>query len=98
MSRPIDFALDGSEVYRTRQQRGCARARDIAGVLRWLSWSLLLIEARVGCLGVRQTTAVYTMTIVDAAKTAQPCKAPLLTGSVEQMWKDFTAYRFGRRR
>jgi S1-C subfamily serine protease len=44
------------------------------------------------------TTAVYTMTIVDAAKPAQPYKVPLLAASVEQMWKDFTAYRFGGRR
>ena len=44
------------------------------------------------------TTAVYTMTIVDAAKPAQPYKVTLLAGSVEQMWKDFTAYRFGGRR
>ena len=44
------------------------------------------------------TTAVYTVTIVDAAKAAQPYKVQLLAGSVEQMWKDFTAYRFGGRR
>jgi S1-C subfamily serine protease len=44
------------------------------------------------------TTAVYTMTIIDAAKPAQPYKVPLLAASVEQMWKDFTAYRFGGRR
>lgn len=44
------------------------------------------------------TTAAYTMTIVDAAKPAQPYKAPLLSGMIEQMWKDFTAYRFGGRR
>ena len=43
------------------------------------------------------TTATYTMTIVDAAKPAQPYKVTLLPGMVEQMWKDFTAYRFGRR-
>ncbi|MDB4910382.1 MAG: HtrA protease/chaperone protein [Gemmatimonadetes bacterium] len=43
------------------------------------------------------TTAAYTITLVDAAKPAQPYKAPLLAGMIEQMWKDFTAYRFGRR-
>jgi S1-C subfamily serine protease len=43
------------------------------------------------------TTAGYTMTIVDAAKPGQPYKVALLPGMVEQMWKDFTAYRFGRR-
>ena len=43
------------------------------------------------------TTAAYTMTIVDAAKPGQPYKVSLLPGMVEQMWKDFTAYRFGRR-
>ena len=32
------------------------------------------------------------------AKVAQPYKVQLLPGSVEQMWKDFTAYRFGGRR
>ena len=44
------------------------------------------------------TTANYTMMITDAAKVAQPYKIQLLGGSVEQMWKDFTAYRFGGRR
>jgi len=44
------------------------------------------------------TTAAYTMTIVDAARPAQPYKVSLLAASVEQMWKDFTAYRFGGRR
>jgi S1-C subfamily serine protease len=43
------------------------------------------------------TTAAYTMTVVDAAKPGQPYKVALLPGMVEQMWKDFTAYRFGRR-
>ncbi|HLB09347.1 MAG TPA: hypothetical protein VK617_07415, partial [Gemmatimonadaceae bacterium] len=43
-------------------------------------------------------TATYTMTIVDAARPAQPYKVSLLAPSVEQMWKDFTAYRFGGRR
>jgi S1-C subfamily serine protease len=43
------------------------------------------------------TTAAYTMTVVDAAKPGQPYKTALLPGMVEQMWKDFTAYRFGRR-
>jgi S1-C subfamily serine protease len=43
------------------------------------------------------TTAAYTVSIVDAAKPAQPYKVPLLPGMIEQMWKDFTAYRFGRR-
>ena len=43
------------------------------------------------------TTAAYTMSIVDAAKPGQPYKVALLPGMVEQMWKDFTAYRFGRR-
>jgi hypothetical protein len=37
------------------------------------------------------------MTVVDAAKPGQPYKTALLPGMVEQMWKDFTAYRFGRR-
>ncbi|MEO6210341.1 MAG: hypothetical protein ABIQ10_09480, partial [Gemmatimonadaceae bacterium] len=44
------------------------------------------------------TTAVYTMSITDAAKAGQPYKVPLMASSVEQMWKDFTAYRFGGRR
>ncbi|MEO8879785.1 MAG: S1C family serine protease [Gemmatimonadaceae bacterium] len=44
------------------------------------------------------TTAVYTMSITDAAKPGQPYKVPLMASSVEQMWKDFTAYRFGGRR
>ena len=44
------------------------------------------------------TTATYTMTITDAAKVTQPYKLQMLAGSVEQMWKDFTAYRFGGRR
>jgi S1-C subfamily serine protease len=44
------------------------------------------------------TTATYTISIVDAAKVAQPYKVTMLAGSVEQMWKDFTAYRFGGRR
>jgi len=44
------------------------------------------------------TTATYTMTIMDAGKAGQPYKVTLLAGSVEQMWKDFTAYRFGGRR
>ena len=44
------------------------------------------------------TTAAYTVVIVDAAKPAVPFKIALLPGSVEQMWKDFTAYRFGGRR
>ena len=44
------------------------------------------------------TTAAYTVVIVDAAKPAVPIKIALLPGSVEQMWKDFTAYRFGGRR
>jgi hypothetical protein len=44
------------------------------------------------------TTAAYTMTIIDAAKPGAPYKVSLLAGSVEQMWKDFTAYRFGGRR
>jgi S1-C subfamily serine protease len=44
------------------------------------------------------STANYTVMITDAAKVAQPYKVPLLAGSVEQMWKDFTAYRFGGRR
>jgi hypothetical protein len=43
------------------------------------------------------TTAAYTVSIVDAAKPGQPYKVSLLPGMVEQMWKDFTAYRFGRR-
>jgi S1-C subfamily serine protease len=43
------------------------------------------------------TTAAYTMTVIDAAKPAQPYKVALLPGMIEQMWKDFTAYRFGRR-
>ena len=44
------------------------------------------------------TTASYSITIVDASKPAQPYKVQLLAASVEQMWKDFTAYRFGGRR
>lgn len=44
------------------------------------------------------TTAAYTVSVTDAAKPAQPYKVPLLPGMVEQMWKDFTAYRFGGRR
>ena len=44
------------------------------------------------------TTANYTLMLTDAAKVAQPYKVQLLPGSVEQMWKDFTAYRFGGRR
>ncbi len=44
------------------------------------------------------TTAVYTVTIVDASKPTQPYKLTLLPGMIEQMWKDFTAYRFGGRR
>ncbi|HMA03780.1 MAG TPA: S1C family serine protease, partial [Gemmatimonadaceae bacterium] len=43
------------------------------------------------------TTAAYTMTVVDAAKPGVPYKISLLPGMIEQMWKDFTAYRFGRR-
>jgi hypothetical protein len=44
------------------------------------------------------TTATYTISITDAGKAAQPYKIALLPGMVEQMWKDFTAYRFGGRR
>jgi S1-C subfamily serine protease len=44
------------------------------------------------------TTATYTISIVDAAKPTVPYKVTMLAGSVEQMWKDFTAYRFGGRR
>ncbi|MBA3831447.1 MAG: serine protease [Chthoniobacterales bacterium] len=44
------------------------------------------------------TTAAYTISIYDAAKPAAPFKVMVLGSSVEQMWKDFTAYRFGGRR
>ena len=44
------------------------------------------------------TTAAYTVQITDAAKAGQPYKVPLLAGTIEQMWKDFTAWRFGGRR
>jgi hypothetical protein len=43
------------------------------------------------------TTAAYTVQVTDASKAGQPYKVPLLAGTIEQMWKDFTAYRFGRR-
>ena len=43
------------------------------------------------------TTAAYTMTVMDASKPGTPYKISLLPGMIEQMWKDFTAYRFGRR-
>ena len=44
------------------------------------------------------TTAAYTVQITDAAKVGQPYKVSLLPGTIEQLWKDFTAYRFGGRR
>jgi len=44
------------------------------------------------------TTATYTISLFDAAKPTVPYKVSMLASSVEQMWKDFTAYRFGGRR
>ena len=39
------------------------------------------------------TTANYSVTIVDAANPARPVSFPLSAAMIEQLWKDFTAYR-----
>ncbi|HXY29800.1 MAG TPA: S1C family serine protease [Gemmatimonadaceae bacterium] len=43
------------------------------------------------------TMASYTMVLTDASNAAKPIKALLPPPMIEQMWKDFTAYRFSRR-
>jgi hypothetical protein len=40
------------------------------------------------------TTATYAMTIVDAAQPNKPVTIPLQPAMIEQLWKDFTSYRF----
>lgn len=40
------------------------------------------------------TTANYAVTIVDAAAPNKPVTFPLQAATIEQLWKDFTSYRF----
>jgi S1-C subfamily serine protease len=40
------------------------------------------------------TTANYAVTIVDAAAPNKPVTFPLQPATIEQLWKDFTSYRF----
>jgi hypothetical protein len=43
------------------------------------------------------TVASYSVTLVDASNPTRPLKIALLPAMIEQMWKDFTPYRFGTR-
>jgi S1-C subfamily serine protease len=40
------------------------------------------------------TTATYVIRIVDAAQGGKPVSIPVQPATIEQLWKDFTPYRF----
>jgi len=40
------------------------------------------------------TTATYAVRIVDAAQPDKPVSIPIQPAMIEQLWKDFTPYRF----
>ena len=66
---------------------------------RWeFGFDVVVITPEDFALRAVGMTAAYTAQITDAAKAGQPFRVKMLAGTIEQMWKDSTAYRLGGRR